>query len=581
MDALAEAGFNTDDCDPIALFDAASLAVALVDPTLRVVFASPAFLAVNGEASLDRDAVTIAARGGRPILTQVIVTGLAGESDLAVFAYARLAEARAWSLSPEVAAASIGRDDLVVVVTTLTSSAATPLAQACRSYGFTGLQTRVALETIRVGNIREAARLQGVSYQTAREALAEAMKRARVRRLPALVSRLSSLAFGLLPASDSNDRLGDIWGLTRRQASIASLVAEGSSRAEAAKALGLSEAVIKKELDQIYPLLGVNTGAGLARKLVESSAIRWLTRTTGGDFGFADIAEPQQFFHRPDGSRIAVSDYGPASGRPLLVVHSSMTTRIVARGLLRALQAEGYRPIAIDRPGFGMTDQAPGLRTGAHDPYAVAARDALLVLDRMDIRTVDLVARGGAQFVLALHAADPGRLARVVLVNPDPHSRDSGRQHGAYGIFKQAYSRNPAMIRMSIGFISRHLTYDRSAEMMRRWMGGSPPDALAIDNPEIVRDYFRAQRTFATGRYEGYVNEQTDFARGSKPPPTAGAANWEALVAAHDTLHDPADVMSYWRDVLPEARFTVVEDAGRLMALSHPHHVVDALKRGA
>jgi hypothetical protein len=79
----------------------------------------------------------------------------------------------------------------------------------------------------------------------------------------------------------------------------------------------------------------------------------------------------------------------------------------------------------------------------------------------------------------------------------------------------------------------------------------------------------------------GYVNEQTDFARSKGPAPVQGVGRWQVLVAAHDTLHHPEDVLDYWRRVLPEAAFCVVEDGGRLMALNQPDKVVAALNRAA
>jgi hypothetical protein len=77
---------------------------------------------------------------------------------------------------------------------------------------------------------------------------------------------------------------------------------------------------------------------------------------------------------------------------------------------------------------------------------------------------------------------------------------------------------------------------------------------------------------------EGFVNEQTELARSSMPAPVMNVANWRVIVAAHDTLHYPKDVVKYWKIVLPEARFRTVSDAGRLLALSHPHYVVEELR---
>lgn len=254
-----------------------------------------------------------------------------------------------------------------------------------------------------------------------------------------------------------------------------------------------------------------------------------------------------------------------------------MTNRPVARSLLRALQKAGCRPISIDRPGYGLTDEVPGARPGAHDPYAAAARDAIRVLDHLRLDDVDLVARGGAQFVLALARDAPGRLKRVVLVNPAPHTSASDRNVGAMGAIKEAFRRNPAIIRLAAAFFIRQSSFERVAEFMHRSMRGSPPDEAACRDPELVRDYFRATRLFGTGRTAGYVNEQTEFAKGSKPAPLRGTTDWRVVIAAHDVLHDPKYVMAYFRDVLPDARFVTAPDAGRLLALSHPHYVVAAL----
>ena len=244
------------------------------------------------------------------------------------------------------------RPGQVVVLTSQAGRAAKPLEDACRSYGLNGLETRVVVQTIATGNVNAAARALRISYHTAREALAKAMRRVRVHRLPALVSRLTSLAFGVLPDADAAAVLGDLWGLTERQAAVATLVASGASRAGAASALSVSEAVVNKEMERLHLVLQVSTGVGLARRVVEAQALRWLTEATGGDIGFVEAsAEPLQFAHRSDGGRIAFSDYGPASARPVLVAHSNLNSRYVARSLLRALQAAGYRPIAIDRPG--------------------------------------------------------------------------------------------------------------------------------------------------------------------------------------------------------------------------------------
>lgn len=572
--ALAAAEIEIRHHDAAPLFNEAAVAAALLTPDGKTVIASSVFQAIGAAAQVDTGAVSAAARGAKP--SYLLVERQDG--DTAIFAYATAAQTQTWRLPPDVRRAARRRPSDVVVVTTHVLTQREPLEDACRSFGLSGLQTRVVAATMRVGSVKAAAAEAGVSYQTAREAMAGALKRTGSPRQAALVSAIASVAFGVLPGTGGLEIVADLWGLTPRQAAICALVAGGLSRGEAARALRVSEAAVKKELDRIFLALQVGSAAALARKIAEANAMQWLTRATGGDLGYeSGGAEPLRLIARSAGGRIAVSDYGPASAPPVLVAHSSLTTRHVARPLVSALQAAGFRPIAIDRPGYGLSDEVPGAALGRHDPFATAAEDALQVLDALRIRTIDVVARGAAQFVVALGARAGQRLGRVVLINPDPHHAASSARLGVYGALKDAALRNPAIIELWWRLASRQISYDVVAAFLQRSAKGSPADEAAARRPEIVRDYFRAQRTFGTGRIAGVVNEQTALAKGDQPAPLDGCANWRVLVGEEDTLHDPAQALVYWREVLPDASFELVPGAGRLLALSHPELVVRAL----
>src|SRR5690606_31304293 len=113
------------------------------------------------------------------------------------------------------------------------------------------------------------------------------------------------------------------------------------------------------------------------------------------------------------------SDYGPASGRPVLIVHSNWSCRFVPRVFAGELQRRGWRPIAIDRPGFGGTSIGSA---SVENPFDQAVADTLQVLDAARVGTVPVVARCGAQFVHALKVAAPDRVGPVVLVSPTPQA---------------------------------------------------------------------------------------------------------------------------------------------------------------
>ncbi|WP_454719104.1 alpha/beta fold hydrolase [Caulobacter segnis] len=560
----------------LPLFDPQSIAAAVLDARGAVKIASRLFAEERGERYIDPDLAERALRLGKPVVVPVAIESDAG-SESAIFVYASAATAfPLWRLPPELAAEA--PDGKVVVLTTL-AAREEPIERACAAFGLTGLQTRIVQAVVRAGTIKDAAGVLGLSHVTAREALSDVYRRTGVRRLPELVGLLSGLAFGLMP-SEANyaPLLVDVWGLSGKQAAIALLVAGGASREEAARTLGLSVAVVRKDLEQVFAALRVSSASELARTVSTMSALAALLSATRRQLGFADPrAEPLRLLPRSDGSRIAWSDYGPAAGRPVLIVHSSMTSRLAPSGLVAALQAAGFRVLSIDRPGFGMSDPVAGLRAGEHDPFDAAADDLVALLDALRLPAIDIVARGGAQAVLAMARRAPERLGKVVLVNPDPPSGSDGRRHGPLGAFKEAYLRRPELIATFARLLAGNLTRERLHRMVQQSMRGSPPDEAAAADPRFAEDYWRSVRMFATGRIQGYVNEQVAMARGGRAAPLLGQAGWSVLLGGYDTMHDPEQVERYWRALLPDSAFVHVPDAGRFLAMTHTSWVVAAL----
>lgn len=576
LDRLIEA--DAAQAEFLPLFDPQSIAAAVLDSRGAVRVASRLFAKEGGARYVDPGLVERALKSGKPVVVPVAVETKAG-SESVIFVYASATVAfPLWHLPPELAVeAPAGK---VVVLTTL-AARAEPIERACAAFGLTGLQTRVVQAVVRAGTIKAAAATLGLSHVTAREALSEVYRRTGARRLPELVGLLSGLAFGLLPSnSDHAALLVDVWGLTEKQASITLLVASGASREEAARTLGLSVSVVRKDLEQVFVALQVGSASELARTVSTMSALAALLAATRGQLGFVDPrAEPLRLLPRGDGTRIAWSDYGPASGRPVLIVHSSMTSRLAPSGLVAALQGAGFRVLAVDRPGFGMSDPVLGMRAGEHDPFDLAASDLIVLIDALRLPVIDIVARGGAQAVLALARRAPDRIGKVVLVNPDPPAASDKRRHGPLGAFKEAYLRRPELIGTFARLLAGSLTRERLHRMVHKSMQGSPPDEAAVADPRFADDYWRSVRMFGTGRIEGYVNEQVAMARGSKPDPLPGLTGWSVLIGAYDTMHDPDHVEHYWREVLPGVDFVRVAGAGRFLAMTHPHQVVQALRQ--
>ena len=559
-----------------ALLRAERLGVAVTDRHGALLSVNAAWRQAFADRAPDREVLAeVIAAGGRRTVLIDHGEAAAGRSTAL---YAAAALARDWTLPAEALASLKDGRAAAVIVVVGALSAAQVLGDVCRAFGLTDLQTRIAIGLVRTGDVRGAAQQAGVSYQTGRKVAFDAMKRVGAPRITGLIERLVRLSFGIWPQGETGAaELTDVWGLSARQTSLALRIAEGLTRAEAAAASGISEATAKKELEVVFEVMGVHSAAGLARAVTEARALALITDATGGEAQLdSDRMEPLALLRRADGSQVAYSDYGPRSGRPVLVLHSSSASRPQPSRLVAALQAEGFRPLSLDRPGFGLTDPHPDKIRGRTDPFGAAVDDVRLLLEHLKLDRIDILGRGGAQVAVAMAQAAPELMGRVLLANPDPASASHDRRRGPIGAVQEAYLRHPDLIEGIVKLIVANLSPEQSRRIILKAVEGSPLDVELFSDPRNLADYARGFRMFATGRIAGYVAEQTAIGRWSSPP-LAGAGHWRVLLSRHDFLHDPARTFAVWREVLPEARFDWVEDASRLITMSHPELVARAL----
>jgi pimeloyl-ACP methyl ester carboxylesterase/DNA-binding CsgD family transcriptional regulator len=579
-DAL-EAHFHALDASHVfrttSLFDGEALTLTIADIGSCKFLLSAGAEAPAFAGEIDWDAArTVQRQGGVKL-----VEGDLDSGDAAVIVYVAAREASYWDL-PEAMARALDENPAGrVLIIAAPAVPERPLRRACLAFGMSGLETRIIEATLRAGTIRSAAAAMGISYTTARAAISSALAKGGARRIPGLLYRLSLLAFGVFPAGDAAPAiLVDRWGLKPRQAQIAMLLAQGMTRAETARAMSLSEATVKKQTDIVFQTLGVSSAAEMARSISIATMAQALVSASHGRMSWLDSnAEPLRILHAADGRRIAISEYGRPKGRPLVILHSSMTTRHPPRHLVARLVDDGFRVLAIDRPGFGLTDPSPTPAGGGDaDPFAAAAHDMATVLDKLRIARADIVGRGGAQAAVAFAGLYPERCGKVVLVNPDPISARDERRWGVLGSFKEAYRQRPGLILPAARLLARAMTREYLGKALQKAMRGSPPDEASLEDEQVIDDYYRAVRMLATGRLEGYVREQIYFARGKTANYPVNGAGWSVLIGAHDTLSDPASVRSYWEEILPRAEFETLPEHGRLLAYADPGLIVRRLK---
>lgn len=563
LSALISQTAKSIECKPGAIINAASCALALVNRNGEIVLRTPQFAEAGigdlldmGEFEALNDSVSFAKMDVDKGARFVFLARSTVFQDVAL---------------PNTWRNAIKADDYLAILPFFRSE--NVLRYACYSAGLNDTQTKVVVASIRAGNAKAGAALAGISHQRARALISQALTVTGHTNFAGLVRRLATLSIGLLPnIVDFEDLVRSIWGLSERQVSLMALIATGVRRKEAAAALGISEAVAKKEMGVVYQTLGLETATDLSLFFSEHLLLSLLGGESVSIREVADLqSEPLSFVRRPDGSLIAISDYGPRSGKPVFYVHSSMTTRPVPKRLLAALCERGFRPISIDRPGFGLTATVPG------GQFETAARDFEQVREALGLERPLAIARGGAQMLLALARLNPDALGGAVVINPDPRTPHSGARNGPLGMLKELFLSNPTVIAAIAKILSSRLTRRDVGNWLQKSVKGSAADEAVAESADVRDDYWRMVRGLATGSVEGYVAEQAAIATGHDEPLASCSWRWKFVIGSQDTLHDPVEVERYWSSLVPEANFQRVEEGGRLLAFSHVELLVEEL----
>ena len=121
------------------------------------------------------------------------------------------------------------------------------------------------------------------------------------------------------------------------------------------------------------------------------------------------------------GIRMRVAERGPSTGRPLVMLHGWGGSLYMYRHALERFPALGFRTVAVDLRGHGLSDKP--LQPNSYSlKWYFADLDALL--DEIGEMSVVLVGQSmGGGVALRYAMANPSRISRLALINPTGLSR--------------------------------------------------------------------------------------------------------------------------------------------------------------
>lgn len=542
-----------------AVSDAAG-AIIQADPVFRTWFGP------DPDQSAIRRLVRLAQKGGA-------VSGLVEAANGATIAACAgdPAIAAGWPLTEECRHALDGPGRRIVLLCFAPSRVSDLAVRASEAFGLTPLEARLAEALLDAPSLEAAAQRIGVGRETAREALKKAMAKAGARRSPDLVRRMMDLMCGDHPTSPSIEGvLASSFGATAAEAKAAAGFAKGLTAREVADGLGVKEATVRGQLKAVFAKTGVNKAKDLVRLAAETSTLAALA-------GAAEtVLEPPD----PNGRlrviasgdrRIALTDYGPRSGKPVIVMHGAATGRRLPPALARAFHARGYRPIVPQRPGYGLTDLASG------DYLEQGSDDMARIMDTLRIDRAKLLVRDSSTPTgLRFASRRPDRIIAGVAVNPKWPAGDAASSAirlpaSLMGVISRSFVSHPRMIELLAETLRRQTRTDLLQNIVRQSLAAVPKDVEALAMPGVLDALVRdAQGMFARSS-AGFAAEHRAYVDGWRIPDGIGGERW--TLAECDTLL-LSEVERVWGG-LPNVRFHVIGDAGLLVYFTHPEIIAD------
>lgn len=484
-------------------------------------------------------------------------------------------QARAWCrvLAPHLAVSE--RTDPVVSLIYAPSREPDFAAQIARVYQLGARDAETFSHLIVSRDLNHLAALLGLSRPGVRKRVEALYRATGTTSLSGLLATTTRWLGDQFAANGAIERaLKVIVGLTSAQARAGALLAEGWSLSEVADRLNLSGHTVRDHARAALAKAGVDRRKDFSRLAHECAALYCLASGSLNTHPDDDELLTVTRIMRRRTRQIGFADYGPPGAEPVVIFHGGMGMRRIGRHLRSALHDQGFRPLIVERPGFGLTDP------GDHpDTFATAAEDLVSVLDWLGLEDVAVLGfDAGAAPAICFGAAAADRVKAGILVapRPPPGGSQASSPQRAWFVTQvtEAICKRPQLIadwwRVLRTKASPHLVQ----RLCERLFSGHPADRACLADETFLQILTATLLTCGARTAEGISSELLAY-RNWQPDPAASKVAWTILAGDGDPLWgaiDQHEGTGVWAPLQPR-RFSRLVNGGRFLATTHAKEI--------
>ncbi len=368
--------------------------------------------------------------------------------------------------------------------------------------------------------------------------------------------------------------LAEAFGLTGAEIGVARALFEEGDTGAVAKRRGVTVLTVRTQLRTIFSKTETGNQVDLIRLLAMlcARAEQGKIADTGT---WQDPLFRERIFTDPAGRKVAYSWMGAKDGRPMLVMHGSVTGYVMPQGVQRALEQAGIRMWTVCRPGFGHSDP-----DDATDTAEAGSRVIRALLDHLKIARCPMVGLVTGIIPIVRFAADnPGRVTAALGIG-GCHPLDRPGQLKALPknqrVMLSLLRHSPGAVDLAVRAGARIVKQRGIVFMLRRMFSNCEPDIATLSDNDTVALLNSSARMLHAQGHTAFVRDLQLITCSWRRDLEAMRAPLAILWGGEDPVYRP-EAAAALADEVDNVRVEVLPGRGQLLLHQAPDRVAEAI----